>query len=1083
MASLFPTNAAQVQAFAAALYGIQVGTSTMTQVNADINSAGGLNNALNGYFNASFGGLPTTSVGTLVATNLGLTGDALTSGSAYITGVLNQAAPAARGAAIESVLNLFAGLTADKTYGAAATAWNSKVANAVSYTGTGDVPLGSVVASSGQVFSLTAGTNVFTGTAGDDTFDAGLSSSSLQTLNSGDKLSGGEGTDELFAVVNGSVTPAAISSIENVTLTNITTGATVDLSNATGLKNVSNQASTVAMTLAGVSKSANVTVRDTAIAGQVVSFSDVTGTADAAAVNVQNVTGAATLTVAGVEELTLNSTGSATNVLATLTTVDTKTLKVAGNQGMNAGTLSTAVTKLDASANTGVLAGVTAIMANTGANFTVVGGSGNDSITLGSSGGNDNVDGGAGNDTIIYTANLTTADTINGGDGTDTLRATAANLVTISAATPTTYTVTNVETIQATDAPANNSSITVQNISATATRLNLATTGAVIAGTGDSVVGGAGSFTLGLGGSAAGNTAGLLTNASTLTVTDTGTGTDDSVTILNSAVNSTTGLNVNVYASSNLAINGYETVTINSGSIGASATAALGTVTVTGDATDKETVKFSGSNNVTVGVITADIVDASALTAASGTVLTMVTNSTATTVIGSAGIDILFGNTALASSVDGGAGNDTITGGTGNDTLLGGDGADTITTGGGAGDSVDGGAGNDVVVATLTAGNKMVGGDGTDVLSLAVAATAATATGVSGFETARSTAAITQDMVQFLDNSTFTRLEGDFAGTTAFTNVGAGVTTLATTLAGNTSTFARLVDTSSNSLNLVLIGNATTTAITANNEETINVSTSSAVGTTTLTDLTATDLHTLNITGSNAIVFTNAIGANSTTAGTTLTINAAANTGGVTVSAANSTIAASITGSTSASNVLTGTAGTDTIIGGAAADTIAGGGGADVLTGGSGADTFTIVATGTASNTGSSHASSFVTITDFAKSSDMVGFTGAILTAAGGSGAAGQAAISANGRATFNVADSTLALRITATEAGINAAGAAAAGQAAMFTFGSDTYVFISNGVDGITAADVVVKLTGLAISSTSVLTPDGGNAFFTIVG
>jgi len=376
----------------------------------------------------------------------------------------------------------------------------------------------------------------------------------------------------------------------------------------------------------------------------------------------------------------------------------------------------------------------------------------------------------------------------------------------------------------------------------------------------------------------------------------------------------------------------------------------------------------------------------------------------------------------------------------------------------------------------------MVGGEGTDVLSLAVAATAGTATGVSGFETFRLTANTGQDMVQFLDNNTFTRIEAALAGaTTAFTNVGAGVTTLATTAATNTSTFARLVDTTANSLNLVLLGNATTTAVTANDEETINLSTSSAVGATTITTLTATDLHTLNITGSNAIVFTNAIVANSTTAGTTLTINASANTGGVTVSAANSTIAASVTGSATASNVLTGSAGVDTIVGGGVADTIAGGGGADVLTGGSGADSFTIVATASAGSTGATHAASFITITDFAKSSDILNFGAAALVAAGGAGTAGEAAISANGRATFNVADTTLAQRITAVQAGIVAADAAAAGQSAMFSFGSDTYVFISDGTDGLTVADVVVKLTGVAISSTSVLT-DGGTTF-TIVG
>jgi Ca2+-binding RTX toxin-like protein len=46
---------------------------------------------------------------------------------------------------------------------------------------------------------LTTGSNTFTGTSGNDTFDGGLTTSSLQTLNSGDKLDGGAGTEAASA--------------------------------------------------------------------------------------------------------------------------------------------------------------------------------------------------------------------------------------------------------------------------------------------------------------------------------------------------------------------------------------------------------------------------------------------------------------------------------------------------------------------------------------------------------------------------------------------------------------------------------------------------------------------------------------------------------------------------------------------------------------------------------------------------------------------------------------------------------------------------------------------------------------------
>ena len=53
MSFVFPTNASQVQAFAGALFGVQVGSATMAQVNADILANGGLTATLNGYYSAT----------------------------------------------------------------------------------------------------------------------------------------------------------------------------------------------------------------------------------------------------------------------------------------------------------------------------------------------------------------------------------------------------------------------------------------------------------------------------------------------------------------------------------------------------------------------------------------------------------------------------------------------------------------------------------------------------------------------------------------------------------------------------------------------------------------------------------------------------------------------------------------------------------------------------------------------------------------------------------------------------------------------------------------------------------------------
>jgi len=131
--------------------------------------------------------------------------------------------------------------------------------------------------------------------------------------------------------------------------------------------------------------------------------------------------------------------------------------------------------------------------------------------------------------------------------------------------------------------------------------------------------------------------------------------------------------------------------------------------------------------------------------------------------------------------------------------------------------------------------------------------------------------------------------------------------------------------------------------------------------------------------------------------------------------------------------------------------------GKNVITGGAGSDVFVFaVASSTPSST------TFQTITDFGSASDTIVFTVLPLTIqTNATASAGTAAISSAGIATFAAGDSTLALRIVATEAGIQA-GTATAGQVAVFQFESDAYVFISNGVDGVGAGDQLIKLTGV---------------------
>jgi S-layer protein len=233
--AFLPTNASQVQQFAVALYGIQVGTSTMAQVNNDITNVGGLNKALNAYYTASFGSSTTAAVAATVAANLGLTGTAATDAAAYITAVLNGTAASARGEAILSVLNLFSTLTSNATFGTAATAWNTKVAAAVAYTGAADVALVAGVVT-GTAFALTTGADPVVGTAGNDSITG-----SDTTITGLDTIDGGEGADTFtvsdVAGAGADLTLLTVTGVENLVLISAAglNGGAADVSGWTGL--------------------------------------------------------------------------------------------------------------------------------------------------------------------------------------------------------------------------------------------------------------------------------------------------------------------------------------------------------------------------------------------------------------------------------------------------------------------------------------------------------------------------------------------------------------------------------------------------------------------------------------------------------------------------------------------------------------------------------------------------------------------------------------------------------------------------------------------------------------------------------
>jgi len=466
----FRTNAVKIQAFAGALYGIQVGTATMAQVNADIASNGGLLNTLNGYYATAFGGVANATVAASVAANLGLTGDALASGTAYITAQLNAAAPAARGAVISSVLDQFAGLTADATFGAAATAWNTKVEAANAYTGATNAAMGATVGQ-GTAFTLTPGADNIVGTVANDAITAltvRADGEERTTFSAFDAIDGGAGTDTLNIYTNNNgnlnIEPPTFATVKNVEIVNIYNidgpVALTDASKFVGVTQLWQHGTANAVTNLAVGTTAGF---KTAQAGAL----SAAGTSTAASVTVAldgvaddnlangnaialNVSGAALNTVNVSGTIAAGTNAPATRALAIDVTAGKDQKSVTVNTAIDATVTATpsatvntlnftgstgSVTFEGAAATTTITSGAgndkitvkattakdnAATAANETVTATVTTGAGNDTVTVDVTGdGLTNVDTGTGNDTVSITGRGTSVLTVNLGDGSD----------------------------------------------------------------------------------------------------------------------------------------------------------------------------------------------------------------------------------------------------------------------------------------------------------------------------------------------------------------------------------------------------------------------------------------------------------------------------------------------------------------------------------------------------------------------------------------------------------------------------------------------------------------------------------------
>ena len=826
----------------------------------------------------------------------------------------------------------------------------------------------SAAVNAGETFTLTTGIDsgaAFTGTAYDDTYNAAFFMTNagveLQTLNPLDSLNGAGGINTLNAQINTTVTPLSLANIQVVNST-MTVGSTLGLANAGQLTTLNDVGSNVNSTYTGLAATAvNLGVKDASTTGLTTSFQYTTTTGtqsvNLAVENLSDVAADRIIQIDGVETINVTAAGAASFYQLDADAATSLTFAGSTSQTLatTAGTVN--VSSFNGSAATGALNLTVGNQTGIGAaDVTVVGGTGNDTLTLTAQVTNQNsVNGGAGNDTFVFGANLiantaTAANnyTVIGGDGFDTISAESGTLATINnSVAGAVQSISGVESLTVSNGLADD--LVLSRIQSGIQQLSTSGTAAARSVTFDSGVSG----TIRLTGT------GFL--GGDLTVVSAGAATSDSISIVNATVGT------DVFDGRNLTATGVETLSINGGTTTTRINQDIGTI---GSTSGTTSVNFSGNNNINVGAITAGSINASGLTGTAALVqvaasvgVTSITGSgnsdeligsaTATTIDGGAGNDNITGGVA-ADSIVGGAGNDTIAGAGGNDTLLGGDGADTISAIVAGVVNIDGGAGNDTIDigSTLSTGDVVNGGDGVDTLAMSTALISDFA-GVTNIETLRLDAAMTQNLARFT-GTTLDRVNVNVAGAVVVTNASSAVTALGS-ITGSTATLSRATNTAADAITvsgITAAGGIAFTALTLNNEDTVTFAQGGMNAGTllTVTALNAIDVDSIVITGNqNSSITVGATGAEAGFGNTgaavitrTITVDASDAVGTVVFNGATAlgTQTLVITGSDTAASTLTGGAGNDTItMGNSATGNIANGGaGNDVITGGTGAD-------------------------------------------------------------------------------------------------------------------------------------------------
>lgn len=922
--------------------------------------------------------------------------------------------------------------------------------------------------------NLTTAVDTLTGQTTDDTF-TGVLSAAGATLNVGDTVNGGDGNDTLsVTITDGTAFPTVtLNSVENILVRNVhAAGVTVSLLGQTSVTGFETKASLNTVTVSNARLATTYKVTDsiaTTTAGITADFNgaDLIGTNDVAKFSVSNVgskigttvnnsaiaatvTGALAAPLTNIEGISVATAG--TNYFSIAGVTDTKTLTVtgAGNNTITIGALNTTTT-IDLSGATG-------------ANVLELG----TTLTTG-----DKIVGGTGADTIVATV----------GAGATSLDVTAVETLRIGSVTAAGETLsfkanpgfTTVEH-RGTNAVTLTGITTLSNLAfqtngtAAPGNVNFSTVsfGTAFAGAADTLavainnqgVANTGTYTAGLNASGietvnvtVGDTA--STTTSTFTLVDVGLKALSAVSVgnLNTTVDtrtsSVTGFSGSTATSGSNSVTsldfsgvaGTSTITLSvkdQFAAAAEVKASVGGTTITFlDEAAGDTITFTGNkgvDSVTTGAIGKFVANlgegndtftaAAIVTAANGTVI-----------------------------VDGGLGNDTLTGGAGADSLTGGDGDDSLTGGLGA-DILVGGAGADTYVlslgttttpvaqvSTLTPAdletgetiNVSIGG-----VTYSTAWDTDVSTTLSAFVTAHANAILAATGVTVTKNGANTQLlfTGNAASGASFTAPTAtitggdfGIVAANLSTAGNQKVqvvTASGVNAAGDSLNLTF---------TPVSGSAINVSTAFTTSVAATLQKFVQDATTAGITG----ISTNGFSVFYQGTGT-LTDNTSvvANGGGAALSIANTTAAnAAVTPVAAGTTVSHSTAPFGTTLAGV-----------DQITWGAG-DKIDLGAQGITVGGASGNITTGATTVSIASPSGLATITGTTPANLATATAAVEAAVAANGHA---------------------------AGEAALFAFDGSTYVFLSDGVAGVSGADVLVQLVGVTLTANSALTIAGGD-------